>query len=81
MIHTTRGELDEALLMKRDDQFDNEHEMTTTVEYCLVDCPGVAHRTGEPDAPSHFCDLHVHRSAAVVLKQGVAAEGAFGAFS
>lgn len=74
-IQTTRGLMDEALLLKKVGLVDNENERTTTVEYCLLDCSGQAHLTGEPDAPTHFCARHVHRSAAIHLKKPVFAFG------
>jgi hypothetical protein len=33
MINTTKGEMDESLLEKREGVVDNEHEYTTWVEY------------------------------------------------
>ena len=48
---------------------DNAHEHTTTVEYCLRDCAGEAHRTRIADGPGHFCARHVHRSVHVTLKE------------
>jgi cation transport regulator ChaC len=35
MINTTRGEMDEALLEKREGSIDNDNEVTTWVEYWL----------------------------------------------
>ena len=35
MITTTKGEMDESLLEKREGSIDNDNEMTTWVEYWL----------------------------------------------
>jgi hypothetical protein len=75
MINTTSGPRRQSDLIRRDDEIDNEDEHTTTIEYCLAGCPGAAHKTGVPDAEGHFCHLHVHRSAHIVLKKAVLAEG------
>lgn len=69
LIPTRLGDMDETALVKLEDRIDNAHECTTIVEYCLKGCEGPAHRTGIPDAPSYFCSQHVHRSAAVSLKE------------
>lgn len=61
-------------------RIDDAVEETTNVEYCWKDCPGSAHLTGIPDCSSHFCDLHVHRSAAVRCKVNVFATGEAGQF-
>lgn len=76
----TIQEVEEATLQRRDDILDNENETTKTVEYCFIDCSGVAHKTGYPDSISHFCNKHVHRSASVVLKKGLLAEATAGQF-
>jgi len=80
MIPTTHGDRDESALIKKETLVDNDHERTTTVEYCLVGCDGQAHRTGMPDAPSYFCAKHVHRSVAVHIKEWPSANGAIGSF-
>ena len=72
--------VDESRLLKREQVLDNDNEYTTTVEYCLRDCPGPAHTTNVPDAPSHFCHAHVHRSAFVTLKRGLEAASALEGF-
>jgi hypothetical protein len=78
-ILTTNGEMDESALIKHEGLIDDAVEHTTTVEYCLVDCPGPAHRTGIPDAAYHFCTQHVHRSVTMQLKQpAVFADGHVG---
>jgi len=72
--------VEDAELQRRDTLIDDEVEKTVIVEYCWKDCPGSAHLTGLPDCSSHFCDLHVHRSADVRLKKNVFAtcyEGKF----
>ena len=66
-------EMDEAELKKIETVIDNENEHTISVEYCLSDCSGAAHQTGQPDAPSFFCSKHVHRSAHVTLKKPLSA--------
>ena len=81
MINTIYGPAEESDLQKREDVIDNENEHTTTVEYCLLNCPGKAHRTGKPDAEGHFCSLHVHRSAHVTLKKPVTLEGVAAQFA
>lgn len=68
-ITTTLGDVDEALLMKREDSIDNENEKTGIVEYCLNGCNGPAHVTGIPDSATHFCNQHVHRSVHVTVKK------------
>lgn len=80
MINTTQGEMDESLLITRTGEIDNENELTSTVEYCLRDCKGQAHRTGVPDAVGHFCSRHVHRSVHVKLKKNVTVEGVAASF-
>lgn len=69
MITTTLGDRDEAELLKHDDVVDNDHEHTTVVEYCLKDCPGAAHQTGQATGAHCFCERHIHRSAHVTLKR------------
>ena len=71
LITTILGEMDEALLEKREAVIDNEHEHTVVVEYCLLGCDGPSHITGQPEAVERFCSKHVHRSAHVVLKKGL----------
>jgi hypothetical protein len=43
MINTTKGEMDEALLEKREGTIDNDNEMTTWVEYWT--CGEMVHRS------------------------------------
>ena len=73
MITTTLGLMDEATLLRRDLKIDNDNEVTDIVEYCLPDCDGQAHKSGVPDADSHFCNQHIHRGGSINLKQGIAA--------
>lgn len=80
MITTTLGERDESTLLKYQTVRETDEQRVTTVEYCLADCDGPAHRTGQPDAPSHRCNKHVHRSVAVVIKKGLLAHGSAGSF-
>ena len=56
LIMTTHGEMDEALLEKKEGGVDNEDEFTTWVEYWM---PNGA--DGKPEL--------VHRSASVQLKK------------
>jgi len=79
-INTINGPMDESLLLKREGSTDNDNETAVTVEYCLKDCPGDAHKTGVADSEGHFCNLHVHRSAHVTLKKNVTAEGVAASF-
>ena len=71
MIETTLGPRDESTLTKSSGTIDNDIETTTWVEYCLANCPGQAHQTGDPDEVHLFCAHHIHRSVHVTLKQGV----------
>lgn len=68
-------DVDETALVKTEGLVDNDHERTTTVEYCLRGCPGIAHRTGIAEASSYFCAQHVHRSVHVRLKEWPAGLG------
>jgi hypothetical protein len=43
MINTTKGEMDEALLEKREGSIDNDNEFTTWVEYWS--CGELVHRS------------------------------------
>lgn len=79
-INTTLGLVDESELQKLDGSIDNDNERTATVEYCLANCPGDAHKTGTADSDSHFCNLHVHRSVHVTLKKPVTLAGVAGSF-
>lgn len=80
-VNTIYGPMDDSELQRRDGLVDNDNEHTTTVEYCLANCPGNAHRTGKPDSDGHFCSLHVHRSAHVTLKKPVTLEGVAASFA
>jgi len=68
-INTTLGLIDESKLIRTDRTLDNDNEHTTSVEYCLIDCTGSAHATGQPDSDGYFCSKHIHRSAHVTLKK------------
>lgn len=81
MINTTLGPMDETTLLKREGIVDNANEYTTTIEYCLPDCDGRAHKTGVPDADGHFCNKHIHRGANVALKKGNEAISIIGQFA
>jgi hypothetical protein len=37
LVNTTKGEMDDSLLEKREGSIDNENELTTWVEYWLLD--------------------------------------------
>lgn len=37
LVTTTKGEMDDSLLEKREGSIDNENELTTWVEYWLLD--------------------------------------------
>lgn len=45
LIHTTKGDLEESLLVKTEGQVDNENEFTTWVEYRLPDSDEIIHRS------------------------------------
>jgi hypothetical protein len=62
IITTTRGDLDDAQLVKREGVIDNENETTTWTEYCLLACAG-------PHLDGESCARHVHRSVHVTLKK------------
>lgn len=64
-----RAYMDTSLLIRHDGVIDNDNERTTTTEYCVLGCQGKAHQSGIPDAASHFCNHHVHRSGHVTLKK------------
>jgi hypothetical protein len=80
LITTTQGPLEESVLMKRVDRVETDDERTEATEYCLLDCRGAAHQTGQPDDASFFCRQHVHRSVDMVLKRGVLAQLIAGRF-
>jgi hypothetical protein len=75
---TSITELDESLLRRTTGTFEDTRERSAWVEYCLADCDGRAHVTCYPDAPGKFCAQHVHRSAAVELKEGLVMETGVG---
>lgn len=78
LIHTTKGDLDESLLWKKEGEVNNDNEHTISVEYCLAHCEGPAHKTGESDSQSFFCSQHVHRSVHVTLKKNPSAISGIG---
>lgn len=69
MITTIVGDMDAALLERRDDSIEDDEKIVAITEYCQSGCEGNAHQTQRPDSPSHFCDRHVHRSVHVTLKK------------
>jgi hypothetical protein len=71
-VNTIHGEMDDTQLIRRDDVVDTDNEYTTSVEYCLKDCLGPAHRTGQATGTGCFCERHVHRSVHVTIKQPLA---------
>lgn len=81
IVNTMLGPIDESLLQKVEEAIDNDNEHTTSIEYCLKDCDGPAHKTGNRDSDGHFCNKHIHRSAAVYVKQGLNLEGGIGKLS
>jgi hypothetical protein len=89
LIHTTKGEIEEALLTRQDGSIDNEVEATSWVEYWQG---GVKHEhvfdmhaAPRPDGsrPCLSCDAElVHRSVDMTLKQAATfAEGVAGIFT
>lgn len=76
IILTTLGERDDAELVKRAERLEDDEMIVDTVEYCLPSCDGRAHMGNVPDATSHFCDRHIHRSVHVTMKQWPAGLGA-----
>lgn len=78
-VNTTHGPMDDSQLQRREDSFDEEVGTLTAVEYCLLDCPGEAHKTGQRDKPEHFCSLHVHRSVNLAVKEGLEISGVLNA--
>lgn len=73
-INTTLGEMDESDLVKHEGGFENDNELTTTVEYCLAGCRGIAHVLNRPDNDSCFCNQHIHRSVSVTIKKPLITE-------
>lgn len=73
--------MDESELIKKETTIDDEREHVETVEYCVLACPGSAHRTGVADAPGHFCNMHVHRSVDMTLKPQAVASADVGRFA
>lgn len=70
MISTTKGEIDEALLEKREGRIDDENELTDWIEYWLGGTPGCAHYIEDPSRICESCGGElVHRSAYVKLKK------------
>ena len=58
MITTTRGEMDESLLQKREGEVNNDNEYTTWVEYWLKD--ELVHRSAHitlKTSPSLFSEV------------------------
>jgi hypothetical protein len=70
-ITTTRGDMDDAALVKTEVLIENDHERTAVVEYCLLGCDGPWHRTHQGDGEGVFCAQHVHRSVSMHLKRGI----------
>lgn len=75
LVSTTQGVMDDSRLQKRVTKIDNENELTTAIEYCVLGCIGPAHNSEKPDSDSHFCSRHVHRSVHVTLKKFVGGLG------
>ena len=69
MIATTHGPMDEAQLLKHAFAEETDDQRLEVVEYCRIDCGGLAHQTGVPQAIDCFCPHHIHRSVAVIVKR------------
>lgn len=65
----TFRDVDESELIKRVDVFENDDQRLEATEYCFAGCQGQAHVTGAPQGDGSFCEQHVHRSVAMVLKR------------
>lgn len=71
-ISTTRGELDESELQKRDGLIDNDTERTAWVEYWMDGDPACSH--AQDDVHNHHCLCgaeKVHRSVNMFLKKAM----------
>ena len=70
IIQTSKGDMDESLLEKKEGQINDDVEVTDWVEYWLGGTPGCSHL---PEDPSRICSACggelVHRSAFVRLKK------------
>lgn len=77
LVQTTQGPLPVTQLIRRDDSFDEAVGVLTAIEYCLKDCDGPAHKSGQRDAPGHFCSRHVHRSVNLAVREGLEVSGLF----
>lgn len=64
-----QDDVDESALIHLDKVEEDDEKIVETTEYCLVGCQGSAHITGIPDAVSHFCNRHVHRSGHATVKR------------
>lgn len=62
-------DLDETQLQKKESTWEDDDMLIKAVEYCLLDCPGNAHKTGLAQGDGSFCELHVHRSVDAVAKR------------
>lgn len=80
MVLTTIGELPKAQLLEHITTLETDDQIVETVEYCLRDCEGIAHRTWEAQGVDCFCPQHIHRSVRVTIKRwpegGIAGETA-----
>ena len=90
MVSTTKGEMDEALLEKREGVIDDEVERTTWIEHWLGGAPGCNHSfdpsSSEQDGSRPClvagCDGRlVHRSVDMFLKKAMFSEGFVADFS
>lgn len=70
VIQTSKGDLDEAELEKKEGQIDDDVELTDWVEYWLGGTPGCPHYLEDPSRICKTCGSElVHRSAYVRLKK------------
>lgn len=69
MITTLLGDMDETQLRKMTGGHTNDNETAEWVEYCLPDCDGEAHKTGQSQGAGLYCDKHIHRSVSVHLRK------------
>lgn len=69
MIATKYGDVREDRLIKRVDVVETDDHRVEAVEYCPIECHGLAHVRNEPFGAGCFCPFHVHRSVSVTVKR------------
>jgi hypothetical protein len=69
MIGTKHGLVSEDRLQKRVDVVETDNHRIETVEYCPIECHGIAHRKGEAFGDGCFCPFHVRRDVDVTVKK------------